>query len=124
MANRGIPEKIYRGVIIPIITPLTPQRELDEPALRRIIDFLIAGGVQGIFVLGTTGEGPSAPREMRPRIVHQALEYANGRAQVYAGVASTVVEESMDAAKDYLNFLFGAQAKTAFEKYGFTVVSQ
>src|SRR5512135_1673467 len=85
-----------------MVTPLTAQSDLDEPALRRIVDFLVAGGVQGIFVLGSTGEGPSVPREMRARLVHLALEYANGRAQVLAGIASTVVEESVDAARDYL----------------------
>src|SRR5512146_1881244 len=102
MPDRDMPDKSYHGVIVPMVTPLTAQSELDEPALRRIIDFLITGGVQGIFVLGTTGEGPSVPREMRPRIVHQTIEYVNGRALVYAGIASTVMDESIDAAKDYL----------------------
>lgn len=90
MPNRAMPEKTYHGVIVPMVTPLTAQGDLDEPALRRIIDFLVTGGAQGIFVLGTTGEGPSIPRDMRFRVVHLALEYANGRAQVYAGIASTV----------------------------------
>ncbi len=102
MADRKTPDKTYQGVIVPMVTPLTAQNELDEAALRRIIDFLVAGGVQGIFVLGTTGEGPSVPREMRARVVHLALEYAGGRVQVYAGIASTVFEETIDAARDYL----------------------
>ncbi len=102
MADRKTPDKTYQGVIIPMVTPLTAQNELDEPALRRIIDFLAAGGVQGIFVLGTTGEGPSVPREMRARVVHLAVEHSGGRVQVYAGVVSTVFEETIDAARDYL----------------------
>src|SRR5512142_616148 len=102
MADRGSQDKTYHGVIVPMVTPLTQQGELDEPALRRIIDFLVAGGVQGIFVLGTTGEGPSVPREMRARVVHLAVEYAGGHAQVYAGIASTVCEETIDSARDYL----------------------
>lgn len=102
MTSRTTPEKIYHGVIVPLVTPLTPQGELDEPALHRIIDFLVTGGVDGIFVLGTTGEGPSTPHEIRPRLVRLALEYANERAQVYVGIASTVVDKSLDAAKDYL----------------------
>ena len=102
MPAQKSPDKTYHGLIVPMVTPLTGQGELDEPALRRVVDFLVNGGAQGIFVLGTTGEGPSTPREMRLRIVRQTLEFANGRAQVYAGIPSTVVDESVDAAKDYL----------------------
>lgn len=94
--------KNYRGLIVPMITPLTSTYEIDDTALRRITEHLIAGGVQGIFVLGTTGEGPSVPREQRARIVRLVIEYAAGRVQVYAGIADTVVEESINAAKDYL----------------------
>jgi 2-dehydro-3-deoxy-D-pentonate aldolase len=102
MAERKTPDKTYHGVIIPMVTPLNVQGELDEHALRRIIDFLVMGGAQGLFVLGTTGEGPSLPREIRSRIVHLAVEYASGRAQVYAGISSMVVGDAADAAREYL----------------------
>jgi dihydrodipicolinate synthase/N-acetylneuraminate lyase len=102
MAGRNTSEKTYHGLIIPMVTPLAAQGELDEPALRRIVDFLVTGGAQGLFVLGTTGEGPSAPREIRQRMVHLAVEYANGRAQVYAGIPNTVIDEAVDAAREYL----------------------
>ncbi|MBE0698948.1 MAG: dihydrodipicolinate synthase family protein, partial [Anaerolineaceae bacterium] len=69
-----------------MITPLTEKIELDEAALRRLVDFLIDGGAKGIFVLGSTGEGPSVPRAMRSRIVHLTLEQARGRVGVYAGM--------------------------------------
>lgn len=85
-----------------MVTPFTQEGELDEHAARRIIDHLIAGGVQGIFVLGTTGEGPSMPREMRARLVHLTIDHVAGRVQVYAGVFDTIVSESIDAARDYL----------------------
>jgi 4-hydroxy-tetrahydrodipicolinate synthase len=95
-------QKTYHGVIVPMVTPLTAEFELDETALRRVVEHLIAGGVQGIFVLGTTGEGPSAPREIRSRMVQLTVEYAAGKAQVYAGIADTVVADSISAAKEYL----------------------
>jgi dihydrodipicolinate synthase/N-acetylneuraminate lyase len=102
MAEQKTPAKTYHGLIIPMVTPLTAQGELDESAVRRILDFLVTGGAHGIFVLGTTGEGASAPRDMRSKVVRLAVEYTNGRAQVYAGIANTVVEDSLEAAKDYL----------------------
>lgn len=94
--------KTYHGLIVPMVTPLTAEFALDEPALRRIVDHLVAGGVQGIFALGTTGEGPSVPREVRSRLVQLTVEYTAGKAQVYAGIADTVVGDSITAAKDYL----------------------
>lgn len=59
------PQKPDCGAIVPLITPITTEGKLDEPALRRLIDHVVSGGVQGIFVLGSTGEGPSVPRSMR-----------------------------------------------------------
>lgn len=102
MAGDTRENKTYHGVIVPMVTPLNDKGELDEPAARRIIDHLVAGGVQGIFVLGTTGEFASMPREMRVRLVHLTIEHTGARAQVYAGIGDTVVEESINAARDYL----------------------
>lgn len=96
------PHKPDCGAIIPLVTPITNDGKLDEPALRRLIDYVISGGVQGIFVLGSTGEGPSVPRSMRPRIVQIAVEQAAGRARVYAGLVDTVVQDSLTAAAEYL----------------------
>ena len=52
----------YHGAVVPIVTPFTVSGALDEPALERLVDAQIAGGVEGIFVLGTTGEGAHVPR--------------------------------------------------------------
>lgn len=102
MGSKEQKHKMSSGVIVPMVTPLTSEGELDEAAVRRIVDFLVAGGVQGIFVLGTTGEGPSAPRELRSRLVHLTVEHAAGRAGVFAGIYDTVVSESERAAREYL----------------------
>jgi 4-hydroxy-tetrahydrodipicolinate synthase len=100
--------KADHGVVVPLVTPLTSELRLDEPALRRLVDYQISGGVKSIFVLGTTGEGPSVPRAMRARIVQVALEQANGRASIYAGTADTVHGEVTAAGVEYLRM--GARA--------------
>ena len=102
MEVKHLPLKTHHGVIVPMITPLTDKYELDEPALRRLVDFLIDGGAKGIFVLGSTGEGPSVPYAMRSRIVHLALEQAKGRARVYAGVLDNSTIDAMASAREYL----------------------
>lgn len=94
--------KTHHGVIVPIVTPLTEKGELDEPALRRLVDFEIDGGVDGVFVLGSTGEGPSIPRNFRTRVVHLAIESARSRAKVYAGILENSVVDGIAAAREYL----------------------
>jgi 4-hydroxy-tetrahydrodipicolinate synthase len=108
MPATKLDSKPDHGVVVPLVTPLNPELRLDEPALRRLIDHEISGGVKSIFVLGTTGEGPSIPRGMRARIVQVALEQANGRASIYAGTADTVQSEVIAAGVEYLRI--GARA--------------
>lgn len=100
--NTRSTRKTYCGVIVPMITPLNNDDTLDEPAIRRVIDHLIGGGVHGIFILSTIGESPSMSREMRNRLVHQVLDHVGGRVQVYVGVYDTVVAETLDMSRDFL----------------------
>jgi len=62
-----------RGAVVPMVTLTTASGLLDEPAAGRLLDFLIAGGVDGIFVLGTTGEGASVQHSCRRRLVDLAV---------------------------------------------------
>jgi 4-hydroxy-tetrahydrodipicolinate synthase len=68
------------------MTPFTAGLALDEPALARMTDEQVAAGVEGIFVLGTTGEGAHVPGGMRPQLVEAAVQLAAGRVPVFAGL--------------------------------------
>jgi dihydrodipicolinate synthase/N-acetylneuraminate lyase len=94
--------KQHHGVVAPMVTPVTPQGDLDEPAVRRVIDHLLEGGVSGIFVLGTTGEAPSAPHTMRSRLVAITVEHVGDRAMTYAGIGDNSLAHSVQAAEEYL----------------------
>lgn len=98
-AQKGTKE--YHGTVVPMITPVTDEGELDEAAARRVIDHMIAGGVDGIFVLGTTGESMSTPYALRNRLVAVLVEHTAGRAQTYAGVSSNIMSHSIEAAELY-----------------------
>jgi dihydrodipicolinate synthase/N-acetylneuraminate lyase len=76
----------HHGVVVPMVTPVTPTGKLDEPAVERLVTFLLGGGVDAIFVLGTTGEGMSVPRAFRRRLVERTVALVQRRAKVYAGV--------------------------------------
>ena len=59
----------HSGVVVPMVTPITADGRLDEPSVDRLVEFLLAGGVDGIFIMGTTGEGTAIPRASRLRLV-------------------------------------------------------
>lgn len=84
-----------RGVIVPLVTPFTKDSALDEPALRRLVDHVIKGGVDAIFLLGTTGEGPGLSREKQEDLVWKACARVAQRVPVYVGVTDTSLEESL-----------------------------
>lgn len=92
---------LYRGVIVPMATPFTPDGAIDPAAVQRIVDHLVVGGVHGIFVLGTTGEAVSIPLEQRHRLVGCTVEAASGRVPVYAGIASNCFREAVEMAKGF-----------------------
>jgi 4-hydroxy-tetrahydrodipicolinate synthase len=83
-----------------MITPFTPAGAIDEPAIGRIVDLLVAGGVN-CFPLGTTGESASIPNDDKRRVVEVTLRAANGRCAVYAGVSGNCFRESVELAKSF-----------------------
>ncbi|MDP0500818.1 MAG: dihydrodipicolinate synthase family protein [Verrucomicrobiota bacterium JB022] len=93
-------EKI-RGTVVPMISPFTADRELDGEAAARLVDRL-AQNKLGAFVLGTTGEAASIPGRMRRELVAIAVQAAEGRVPVFAGIGENCVLESIAAAREYL----------------------
>jgi dihydrodipicolinate synthase/N-acetylneuraminate lyase len=83
---------MLRGALAAALTPLTDAGEaLDEPAVAPYVDFLAAGGVDGLLALGTTGEGFLLPVEQRRRAAQLFVEAGRGRLQVavHCGAQST-----------------------------------
>ena len=88
----------YRGIIPPLVTPLTAHHELDVPAMKRQLDRVIAGGVAGVFACGTTGEAPSLSLALRQELVRETCRLAAGRVPVLVGIADTCFENSITLA--------------------------
>ncbi|HEY6291197.1 MAG TPA: dihydrodipicolinate synthase family protein, partial [Terriglobia bacterium] len=87
-----------RCVITAMITPLTHRGTLDGPGLARLVEHLISGGVHGLFILGTTGEGPALPRRLQTEVIERTCEHVAGRVPVIVGVTDTVLEEAVELA--------------------------
>ncbi len=74
------------GVIPPLLTPLTPEGELDLPSLERLVARLLDGGVDGIFALGSSGEVGFFEDAMRERILDAVTGIVAGAVPVLTGV--------------------------------------
>jgi 4-hydroxy-tetrahydrodipicolinate synthase len=97
----------HRGVIVPLVTPVNADGNLDEAAAARLVDHLASNGC-GMLVLGTTGEVASLPLALRLRYVEIAVKTAAKRTPVFACAASNCVSDSIEAANAYLGL--GADA--------------
>ena len=74
--------KPLRGIVVPLATPLASPHTLDPEGLERLLEHVLAGGVHGIFILGTTGEGPGLDAALRRAMIDRACRLAGGRVPV------------------------------------------
>jgi 4-hydroxy-tetrahydrodipicolinate synthase len=87
------------GIVPPLLTPLTGRDALDVAGLERLVEHVVAGGVDGIFLLGTTGEGPSLGHRLKRELVSRACTQVRGRASVLVGVTDTAFVETVALAR-------------------------
>jgi 2-dehydro-3-deoxy-D-pentonate aldolase len=102
-----------------MVTPLDQDLNLDQKGLERLIEHLIAGGVHGIFILGTTGEAPNLPYSVRSELIEQTCNLVGSRVPVIVGITDTSYQDAIRmAAKAYE---CGALAVVAAPPYYFQV---
>lgn len=92
-------EPKLQGIVPPMITPLRGRDELDVPGLEKLIEHILEGGVSGLFILGTTGEGPSLSYRLRREIIERVCRQVNKRVAVLVNVTDTAFMESVDLAR-------------------------
>ncbi|NLK68910.1 MAG: 4-hydroxy-tetrahydrodipicolinate synthase [Clostridiaceae bacterium] len=88
-----------KGVIPPIVTPVDANENVDKLGLHRVIDYVIEGGVHGIFVLGSNGEFYAFDYENQKRAVEITVEHVNKRVPVYAGASAITTRECVRLAQ-------------------------
>ena len=88
-----------RGIIPPMVTPLKSRDELDGAGLERLIEHILAGGVHGLFILGTTGEAPSLSYRLRRELIDRSCRQVAGRVPVLVGITDTAFVESVNVAR-------------------------
>jgi len=82
-----------------MITPLHAGETLDCSGLEHLVEHILAGGVHGLFLLGTTGEGPSLPYALRRDLIRRVCDLVRGRVPVLVGITDTVPDESLALAR-------------------------
>ncbi len=86
-----------KGCIIPIITPFDDRGEIDEPALRKLVNYLIEEqAADGIIPCGTTGESPTLSHEEHHRVIEIVHDEVAGRVPVIAGTGSNCTREAIE----------------------------
>ena len=91
----------YHGVVVPMVTPVTKEGDIDVKAVERIIDNFAKYNVSALL-MGTTGEGNSVAVEQGVKMIEAAAKAAAGRITIYAGLAGNCVSEQMEAAKKFV----------------------
>lgn len=76
----------FRGIVPPLSTPFTSDYEVDTASLQRLIEFQLAAGVHGVFVLGSTGEVAFLTDQQRATVIDVAVRTVAGQVPVLAGI--------------------------------------
>ncbi|MFJ6082528.1 dihydrodipicolinate synthase family protein [Streptomyces sp. NPDC092369] len=84
------------GVVPPVCTPLTPEGEVDVPSLLRLVDHLLGGGVDALFVLGSSSEAAYLTDRRRRQVVESVVGHVGGQLPVLAGVIDMTTPRVLD----------------------------
>ena len=107
------------GIIPPLVTPMTDEGHLDGQGLVNLVEHVIDGGVHGIFILGSTGEGPSLSYDLRRGMITKTSGIVNKRVPLLVGISDTSIVESIELA--HYAKLNGADAVVVAPPYYFTL---
>ena len=87
-----------RGIVPPLVTPLMDRDRLDVSGLEHLVEHILTGGVHGLFLLGSTGEGPSLSYPLRRELIERVCGQVGGRVPVLVGITDTAYTESLRVA--------------------------
>ncbi len=98
MRDKNMP--VWEGAVSAIVTPLKDEgNNIDPAAIREYCDFIIEGGADGIFALGTTGEGPLLSTSERKSIAEALVAHVNGRVPVIIQTGCIRAEQTIELTK-------------------------
>lgn len=115
MVSTDSANPIFQGSLVALITPMQPDGTLDFQAYRKLIDWHVAEGTDGLVVVGTSGESPTVSMEEHAELIRVAVEHSAGRVPVIAGIGGNSTDEAIELAQYAKNV--GAQAGLSVVPY-------
>jgi len=88
-----------KGIIPAMVTPVTPAGKINVEALRKLTNYLIQGGIHGLFPAGSQGEFYALTFEEKKRVIEVVVEETKGRVPVYAGTGAVTTREAVALTK-------------------------
>ena len=88
-----------RGVVPPVVVPDTPDRKLDVASYERNLNRMIDAGVDGLFVLGSSGEVVFSTDERRDEVIRESVRIIDGRVPLMVGIIDTETERVIEQGK-------------------------
>lgn len=116
--SSGSETQLLSGIIPPMLTPLTPAGEVDTEAVGRLVDYMIARGVSGLFPLGSTGEGSWLTFEQQRQLVEATLAACAGRVPVLVGVLEPSTVKTVETVKRWQGYDIDALVVTTPYYFG------
>jgi 4-hydroxy-tetrahydrodipicolinate synthase len=86
---------MFSGSIVALITPFNHDGEVDYVSLKKLVEYHVAAGTDGIVAVGTTGESATLTIEEHVKVVLKTVEFAEGRIPVIAGTGANATHESV-----------------------------
>lgn len=87
--------KIFKGVFTALITPFTTTGAVDIGAFKRLVEYQVQQGINGLVPCGTTGESSTLSHDEHDRVIALTVQYAGGRVPVIAGTGSNSTDEAI-----------------------------
>ncbi|WED21133.1 4-hydroxy-tetrahydrodipicolinate synthase [Vibrio sp. JC009] len=86
---------MFSGSLVALVTPFSSDGEVDFDSLKKLVDYHIEAGTDGIVAVGTTGESATLTVEEHVKVVNKVVEFVAGRVPVIAGTGANATHEAM-----------------------------
>jgi len=87
---------IPKGIIPALVTPMTKDGNINESALKKLLDYVIKGGVHGVFIISSTGEAYGLSKEEKKQAIEITVNHVAGKVPVYAGTGAVTTRETVE----------------------------
>jgi len=87
---------MFSGSHVALITPMFADGQVDYPSLKRLLDYQLQHGTDGLVIMGTTGEAATIPFHEQLEVLQFVIEHVQGRCQIIAGNGSNSTAEAVE----------------------------